>query len=143
MDRNPFIPKIPASASGPDFALIGGLSAAILLAGSALAIAVGAIDGRPITDRDPLPTSAAPGDEPRCHATDRIVRSGSGKLLCVSRFVACEADADHDGVTAVAHDVDCSLDQIGCLILLSSTGKDFGGDTKRTAALDLIAGGSN
>ena len=143
MDRNPFIPQIQPRSSRLGFAVVGVLCVAIMLAGSALAIAVEAIDVRPITDRFPIPAFAAPAAEPRCHATDRIVRSDGGGLLRVLRFVACEADADNGGFLVAEHDVDCTLDPIGCLIALTMTAEDFGTGTVRVATFDLAQGGSN
>ena len=143
MDRNPFIPQIQPRSPRLGFAVVGVLCVAIMLAGSALAIAVEAIDMRPITDRLPIPAFAAPADEPRCHATDRIVRSGGDELLRISRFVACEAEADHEGFASAEPDVDCTLDPIGCLIAFTMTAEGFGVGTARVAAFDLARGGSN
>lgn len=126
MSRNPFIPEPPKPDTFGAAIVIGGLLVAITLASSALAMSI-----KPELMPEALPNlverfvfSEAGQDEPRCRTTDRIVRADDGELLRVTRFVACEADGDHDAFVHAERDVDCTLDEIGCLIALAETSRD-------------------
>ena len=80
---------------------------------------------------------------PQIQSRSSHLGSDGDGLLRVSRFVACEPDADREDFVVAKHDLDCTLDPIGCLIALTMTAKDFGISTARVAAFDLAQGGSN
>lgn len=136
MSRNPFIPE----RSKPDtFGLtivIVGLLFALALMGSALAMLIKAeLMPEALPDLvERFVFSEAEHDEPRCRTTDRIARADDGELLRVTRFVACEAEADHDAFVHAERGVDCTLDEIGCLIALAETSDEVGTGDATVAA---------
>ena len=127
MPNNPFIPEPSRPDHLANGVIVAGLAVAVALASSALAMqlkpslmpdALPELVGSVLEDFRPEPVVAI-ADEPECRATTRIVRTDAGELLRVSRFIACEAGGDHVPIGYVDRDVDCTRDDIGCLVALS------------------------
>ena len=136
MPNNPFIPEPSRPDRLANGVIVAGLAVAVALASGALAMQL-----KPSLMPDALPelvgsvlegfrteSVVARADEPECRATTRILHTDAGELLRVSRFVACDADGDHAPIAYVERDVDCTRDDIGCLVALSEIEVPIAGD---------------
>ena len=136
MPNNPFIPEPARPDRLTNGVIVAGFVVAVALASSALAMqlkpslmpdALPELVGSVLEGFRPEPVVAL-ADEAECRATTRIVRTDAGELLRVSRFVACEPDGDHAPIGYVDRDVDCTRDDIGCLVALAEIEVPIAGD---------------